>query len=36
MFRIKLVNSNATTTPKLHKPHNVSINVVIVITICSQ
>lgn len=36
MFKIKLVNSNATTTHKLSKPHNVSNNLVVVVTICSQ
>jgi hypothetical protein len=36
MFRIKLVNSNATTTPKLLNIDNVPINVVAVITIHSQ
>jgi len=32
MFKIKLVNSNATTTPKPSKTNNVLINVVASIT----
>ncbi len=36
MFKIKLVNSNATTTLKPPKPNNVPINVVVVVTTRSQ
>jgi hypothetical protein len=36
MFRTKTINYNATTTPKLAKPYNVLVNVVVVITTCSQ
>jgi hypothetical protein len=36
MFRIKLVSSNATTTPKPLKPNNVLINVVVVVTTYNQ
>jgi hypothetical protein len=36
MFRTKTINYNATTTPKLPKPYNVLVNVVVVITTCSQ
>jgi hypothetical protein len=36
MFRIKLVSSNATTTPKSFKTDNVQVNVVTVVTIHSQ
>jgi hypothetical protein len=36
MFRTKLVNSNATTTPKLLQLDIVPINVVVVVTIHNQ
>ncbi len=36
IFRTKPVSFNATITPKSLKIDNVSINVVVVVTICSQ
>jgi hypothetical protein len=36
MFRIKLANYNVITTLKPPKTNNVQVNVVVVITICSQ
>jgi hypothetical protein len=36
MFKTRLISSNATTKPKLFKPNNVLINVIIAITTCSD
>jgi hypothetical protein len=36
MFRIKLINSNVTTSPKPPKHDNVLINVVAIVTTCNQ
>jgi hypothetical protein len=36
MFKTRPISSNATTKPKLLKPNNVLINVIIVIATCSD